>query len=187
MSSHAKSTELKVGPSERGRARWPRVLTLAFASYGFLGGMVTFFGWLLENYRLTDWQGRRISMKANTAILAMVMGVCLGLVVVLKRPGPANSEGVGGLRGRWWGALTLIQHLTDIDLGIDTLIFHEPVGARATAAPNRMGMPAAASFMCLGVWDIADGRSNGQSVGDRIGGSCCWDCVDLVRGLYLWC
>jgi PAS domain S-box-containing protein len=47
--------------------------------------------------------------------------------------------------------LTLLEHLTSISFGIDTLLFDELPGAAGTAAPGRMGPPAAASFLCLGL------------------------------------
>lgn len=44
------------------------------------------------------------------------------------------------------GGLTLVQHLTGLDLGIDQWLVTEPPGARATSSPGRMGPPA-----CLGL------------------------------------
>jgi PAS domain S-box-containing protein len=48
------------------------------------------------------------------------------------------------------GALTLVQHIFAVNLGIDTLLFDRPWGQRASAAPMRMGPPASASFTVLG-------------------------------------
>jgi hypothetical protein len=48
------------------------------------------------------------------------------------------------------GALTLVEHLAGINLGIDTLLFDEAPGAVATTAPGRMGPPASISFLLLG-------------------------------------
>jgi signal transduction histidine kinase/CheY-like chemotaxis protein len=49
------------------------------------------------------------------------------------------------------GGMTLMEHLLDVDLYIDTLLFDEPMGAFGTAAPGRMGPPAAVSLLTLGV------------------------------------
>lgn len=46
--------------------------------------------------------------------------------------------------------MTLIEHLFEIDLHIDTLLFSEPTGTFGTAAPGRMGPPAALSLLSLG-------------------------------------
>ncbi|MEO6078753.1 MAG: HAMP domain-containing sensor histidine kinase [Steroidobacteraceae bacterium] len=47
--------------------------------------------------------------------------------------------------------MTLLEHVLSLDLAIDTLLFQEPVGMRATAAPNRMGPPASVCFFLLGI------------------------------------
>ncbi len=49
------------------------------------------------------------------------------------------------------GTLTTIEHLANVDLRIDTLLFSREWGQRASAAPMRMGLPAATSFIMIGV------------------------------------
>src|SRR5205814_901085 len=46
---------------------------------------------------------------------------------------------------------TLVEHLTGINLGIDTLLFKRPWGQSAAAAPMRMGPPASLSFLMIGI------------------------------------
>ena len=47
--------------------------------------------------------------------------------------------------------LTLTEHLTGIDFGIDTLVYDDVPGSLATAAPGRMGIPASTSLMAVGL------------------------------------
>ena len=85
----------------------------------------------------------------------------------------ANLLLIGRERGRWsWsasvlaivpaslGGLTLVEHLTGIDLGIDQLLATEPAGALATVSPNRMGPPASIANVLLGVALVADRGSS---------------------------
>jgi signal transduction histidine kinase len=46
--------------------------------------------------------------------------------------------------------ITLLEHLTGWDPGLDTLLFDEAPGELATARPGRMGPPASTSFTILG-------------------------------------
>ena len=90
-------------------------------------------------------------MFANTAVCVVMAGLALLLVI--------------GCRGESWrylavrmlagaaaliGLLTIFEHVTGIDLGIDTLLANRPWGQRAAAAPMRMGPPASISFLMLG-------------------------------------
>jgi signal transduction histidine kinase/ActR/RegA family two-component response regulator len=49
------------------------------------------------------------------------------------------------------GAATLAEHLTGVDLGIDTLLAPEIAQAPATTSPGRMGPPAATNLFALGI------------------------------------
>ena len=49
------------------------------------------------------------------------------------------------------GALTISEHVSGWDLGIDQLLASEPPGAQATMSPNRMGPPASAANSLLGI------------------------------------
>jgi PAS domain S-box-containing protein len=116
--------------------------------YPLIGGMLTFIGWAAGYYRLTDWDGSGISMKANAALAAMAAGV--SLLLVPSRWGSRWVQLLGAFVGAI-GALTLFEHASGLSLGIDTLLFHEPVNARATAAPGRMGPPASTCFTLIGI------------------------------------
>jgi signal transduction histidine kinase/CheY-like chemotaxis protein len=120
-------------------------------AYALIGGAVTLVGWFLGARGLVAWAGQGINMKANTAVCAMVGGLAI-LALALDAPRwlvRALAAVVGLI-----GALTVFEHLSGINLGIDTVLFDEPAGARATTAPGRMGPPASLSFSVLatGLW-----------------------------------
>jgi PAS domain S-box-containing protein len=125
-----------------------RYLSIAAGAYALLGGLASLLGWLGGVYRLTDWTGGGITIKANAA-LAM-MAAASALLLAVARPAWRSSVRALGLFVALLGGLTLLEHATGWNLGIDTLLSDEPSGAAATAAPGRMGPPAAVSFIIIG-------------------------------------
>ena len=126
----------------------PRSVALFAGAYALLGGIVSFSGWAFGVERFADWNGSGIAMKANTALAAAVAGAAL-LIAVTRSDSRPLVRGLGWLVAAL-GGLTLLEHVTGWNLGIDTLLFDEAPDARATAAPGRMGPPAATSFLLLG-------------------------------------
>jgi diguanylate cyclase (GGDEF)-like protein/PAS domain S-box-containing protein len=114
------------------------------------GGAVL-VGWGLDIPMLKSVLPGFVTMKANTAAGFILAGVALALL---------------GCRGRRraarWGALlcaeataalglaTMVQYLAGVNLGIDQLLFREPVGTLATLAPGRMAPVTALNFLLLG-------------------------------------
>lgn len=130
--------------------RTPQYISAIAASYALLGGFLSLMGWFADIRQLTDWWNTGISIKANTAIVIMVMGAALLALLYPSNTTRWISRGLG-LFAVLVGALTLTEHIIGVDFGIDTLIFDEPAGQVATAAPGRMGPPAAFSFVLLGI------------------------------------
>jgi signal transduction histidine kinase/CheY-like chemotaxis protein len=126
-----------------------RYVSVGAATYATLGGLLSFAGWAAAIPRLTDWWGTGITIKANAAIGITAVGVAL-LIAAASRKALWLVRILGFFAGAL-GALTLSEHLTGYDLGIDTLLFDEPSGVAGTAAPGRMGPPGAASLAALGV------------------------------------
>ncbi|MET0378294.1 MAG: histidine kinase dimerization/phospho-acceptor domain-containing protein, partial [Spongiibacteraceae bacterium] len=128
----------------------PQYIGAMAAAYAFIGGLISLTGWLTGIPRLTDWWNTGVSIKANTAIAITAAAVgLLTLVFPFK-----NSRRVGqglGLFTLLIGGVTLLEHITNFSVGIDTLLFDEPAGALATSAPGRMGPPAALCFLALGI------------------------------------
>lgn len=133
----------------------PRSILAARASsalagaYALLGGLITLCGWLFEVERLKDWIGSGVTMKANTAIAMSAAGAAV--LIGAFAPARVVARRILALGVALLGGITLVEHVFGLNLGIDTLFFDETPGARATAAPGRMGPPAAASFLGLGV------------------------------------
>jgi len=127
----------------------PRYVTLVAGAYALLGGLISFAGWVFGIARLADWPGSGIVMKANTALAVSAAGAALLIVASY----PAARGLIRGLAifVAAVGGLTLFEHITGWSLGIDTLLFDEAAGAPATAAPGRMGPPAATSSLLIGV------------------------------------
>jgi PAS domain S-box-containing protein len=92
-----------------------------------------------------------ITMKTNLALAHVLAGAAL--VLLGARAATSRRRAVAAAAAAVvlaLGALTLAEHLLRIDLGIDQLLASEPPGAPGTAAPNRMGPPAAATLVLLG-------------------------------------
>jgi signal transduction histidine kinase len=131
--------------------RIARAISSACAIYAIVGAGITLAGWLLELPRLTDWRNDDIAMFPNPAICAMLLGVGLLLVKGLhfadwKYNVARAFAGIVALVA----VLTMFEHATGTNLGIDTLIADKPWGQGASVSPMRMGLPASTSLLVLG-------------------------------------
>jgi PAS domain S-box-containing protein len=133
--------------------------------YAIAGGLITLIGWAAGIDRLMDWINSGITMKANPAICAVGAGVALIVSLESARSRAARNIVVAlGLCTALIGGLTLAEHITGWNFGLDTLLFYEPPGMKATFSPGRMGVPAATSFLLIGSALIllqGDGRRHG--------------------------
>jgi hypothetical protein len=127
-------------------------VSVAAGMYAILGGTIALAGWALDIPRLTDWRNDNISMFANTAACGVLGGMAL-LLLVGQRNVTWRFAAAQLLAGAaaLVGLLTLFEHITGINLGIDTLLANRPWGQRVAAAPMRMGPPASMSFWLLGM------------------------------------
>lgn len=126
--------------------RWLPVVAAVFA---ILGGAVSMAGWIGGIYRLLSWDNKDITIKFNATVCLTSAGIALLISSLLPKQKLAIRffSGVTTIIA----GLTLFQHLSGLDLGIDTLIFNEPPNAVATSAPGRMGVPASLSLTGLGL------------------------------------
>lgn len=131
------------------RRFWPRDVALVAATYALVGGALTLLGWITGTYRLTDWFSTGISMKANPAVATIATAAAL-IFCLRAAPRCRLAARALGVLVALIGSLTLLQHLTGLNLGIDTWLSDEPPGMRATSAPGRMGPPASLSFTLIG-------------------------------------
>jgi signal transduction histidine kinase len=115
-------------------------------------GAVVLAGWTLHIGAPGAFQPAGIVMKTNTAIAMFCAGVSLALLAPTTRRRWRAWLGAGlAVIPIGIGSLTLVQHVTGLDFGIDQALFYEAPGSPATASPNRMGPPAAVTFPLLGI------------------------------------
>ena len=127
----------------------PRCVALVAGAYALVGGMVCIAGWVFGISRLADWNDSGIVMKANAGLA--VASAATALLLVAGNPNARGPARALGFFTAAVGGLTLLQHISGWSFGIDTLLFDEAAGALATAAPGRMGPPAATSCLLIGV------------------------------------
>jgi PAS domain S-box-containing protein len=120
------------------------------ASFVIFSGCSAILGWALDLPRLTDWTNQGISMFTNAAICALLSGCALALLIKPVREDHRIAARVlAGLVIAIAG-LTLFEHVTGVDLGIDTLLFQRDWGQTASASPMRMGVPASTAYLISG-------------------------------------
>ena len=138
-------------------ATWPKRVVEVASACAIGGGLGTLVGWLVNVERLTDWRNDGISMFPNAAVCAVASGLALLLHGVASRRARTLTSAAGLLVGLV-GGLTLVEHLTGVDLGIDRLLFDRAWGQGAAVAPMRIGPPASLSFLAIGVALVLLGR-----------------------------
>jgi signal transduction histidine kinase/ActR/RegA family two-component response regulator len=123
-------------------------LAAALASFAVAGGALSFLGWAFDAPRLTDWFARGISIQPNAALIS----VCIGGAVLLQIFRRNRAAAVIAAVASAISALTVFENVAGVDLNIDRVfLFDREWGARGTTAIGRMGIPAATSFLLLGV------------------------------------
>lgn len=129
--------------------RWPRVAATIAGGYALLGGLVTLTGWLTANLRLISWDYSGITMKVNSALCAVFAGAAIMMIAL--RVGSRSIVTALGALVAMIGTLTMFEHLTGINLGIDNLIVTDTFGGLPNAASGRMGPPGSTSFILIGL------------------------------------
>jgi PAS domain S-box-containing protein len=131
--------------------RPPRLIATAAAAYALLIGVLTLLGYALDVRRLTDWNNDDISMFPNAAAGAALSGLALLVLTISngRKHWRIVLRVIAGTVGLL-GGLTLLEHLSGVNLGIDTLFFQRSWGQVAASAPMRMGPPASTSYVLIG-------------------------------------
>ncbi|TWT30183.1 Autoinducer 2 sensor kinase/phosphatase LuxQ [Posidoniimonas corsicana] len=136
-----------------------QAVVCAAGGYALAGGAVTVVGWVFDVPKLTNWWGDGngdgvndgISMLMNTAVASMACGLALILLTQYRQ----RWARIIGQGAAWLsiliGGLTLLEHVTGANLGIDTLLANRDWGQDATTSKMRMGPPACISFTIFGV------------------------------------
>ncbi len=130
--------------------KFSRAFMIFTGVYAVLVGGLGIIGWFANIPRLTDWTNDSISMFVNTCILAVCGGAAL--LALASTIGLAKRIAtVLGIFLMLAGSALVFQHLTGIDLGIDTFFINEPWANRAATAPGRPGPPASVAFTLVGL------------------------------------
>lgn len=148
-----------------------RLSRALLGGYAIAGGLITLVGWIAGIERLLDWINSGITMKANPAICAVGAGTALILSLHIARSSVARIIVIVlNMFTALIGGLTLTQHLAGWHFGIDTLLFYEPPGMKATFSPGRMGVPASMSFLLIGsALMLLPGEARRRSVAAALG------------------
>lgn len=128
----------------------------AFGTCSSLGaaaiGAIALTGWVLGIDQLKSVIGGVVTMKANTALAFVVLGVSLFAAGRTRLPRLGSlSVGIGALFTLLLSAAVTSQYVHGRDLGLDLFLFYEPSGAVGTVYPGRMAANTGLCFMMVSV------------------------------------
>ncbi len=136
-----------VPPDVRQSARrWCRFS--GFLSIG-VGGLAL-SGWQFDLASLRSVLPGFVAMKANTALGLVFAGTALVLLRPAQSAGLRNLSRSLALVTMALGLATLAEYVWGLDLGLDQLLYQEPIGAIGTLAPGRMAPASALNFVFIG-------------------------------------
>ena len=131
-------------------------------------GTIAMAGWVLDIDFLKSVVPGLITMKANTALVLMLLGTSLY----------ATSAGHGRYKtpvrvatflGFTLSATVFSQYLHGHDLGVDLLLFYEPQGTVGTMHPGRMAMNTSLCFVLVSAGLLVLDTRYGAAVAPAIG------------------
>lgn len=122
---------------------------------------VVLVGWMLDIAVLKSISPAWVTMKANTAFAFLTAGLSLWLLQTKQAtPGTKRIAQVCALIVALVGLFTFSEYLFGWDLGIDQLMFTEPLGSVGTFSPGRMAPTTALCFLMLGVALLLNSRGS---------------------------
>ncbi len=128
-----------------------RVATAVAGTLAAALGAVVLVGWALEIETLKSVAPNWVTMKSNTAVCFILLGVALFLQRSRPSAGRSRAAMICSVGATLIGAATLIQYVFEWDLGIDMLLFSDPPGLTLTSHPGRMAPATALSFAIAGL------------------------------------
>lgn len=111
-------------------------------------GCIVILGWIFNIPLLKSILPFWVTMKVNTAICFILSGYALQQLSQSTRQSARYAQ-IAAAIVLSIGLLTLVQYGFGLNLGIDQLLFQEPVTAVATSAPGRMAINTALNFLLL--------------------------------------
>ena len=127
-------------------ARRFRTWSLAAAIFAMSVGSLVLVGWLLGIERRMAVPASIVSMKANTAVAVGLLGAS----VLLDRAGRQRLARVAAAAALAIGAAALVEHIWDLDLGIDELLARDRAPLPG-GAPGRPAIVTSIAIVCGGV------------------------------------
>ncbi len=117
---------------------------------GFIG-TASLAGWVFGIPLLTRLHPSLVTMKANMAVSLILAATALWLLQdeAVSRPRRRMAQSCAAFMALI-GLLTLIEHLWNVDLGIDMLIAHETQEQAGRSIPGRLGPASAVMLMLSG-------------------------------------
>ena len=103
-----------------------RAFSIGFALLAFCIGGAALFGWILDNDFLKRVHPSLVTMKANTAVCLMLLGVAV--VRTQNRSAATSSRRIAQVFAvivGLIGLITLSEHIFGWNTGLDQLLFHE--------------------------------------------------------------
>lgn len=117
-----------------------------------LVGCIVLVGWWLDIATLKSIFPGLAAMKANTALAFLLAGISLWLLrTEQSRRWTRRIAQVCAFTVTMVGLLTLSEYLFGRDMGIDQLLFLEPLRAGSASQPGRMAPATALSLVLLGL------------------------------------
>jgi two-component system, NtrC family, sensor kinase len=133
-------------PSSPIPRRTPRVCG---AVVGVIGG-AALIGWSTRNPRLLGLRADYIPMAPNTAVVLIFLGLGLWLVASGRALG-RRLAGLGGVLVALGGALTFLEFVSGVDLGVDRWLIRVSELRPRPFPTGRMSMPTAIATVSAGL------------------------------------
>lgn len=129
-------------------------MVLALGGYTFLGGMVSFLGYVLDIHRFTDWANDGISIQPNAALCVVLSGSALMCLARNRR----RVSGVLGALVLLTGGSTLLEWIVGGSFGHDAwFLFGRQWGRTGVVHPGQMGPPGSLSWTLIGAMPLRSG------------------------------
>ncbi|MDI1312108.1 hypothetical protein [Prosthecobacter sp.] len=130
-----------------GLARWTNLFSLLVIGIG----SAVLAGWIFDVSFLKRILPGSIAMKFNTALVFVLAGLSLRGAAVCRSPCCRRMGQLCAGLVILIGGLTLVEHISGVDLGIDNRLLQEQARATSKYTPGRMSSQTAVSFVFFGV------------------------------------
>ncbi|HCE53792.1 MAG: PAS domain S-box protein [Lutibacter sp.] len=116
-----------------------------------LTGVLVLIGWQFDNYTLKTFGFGGVTMKVNTAISLLFIGLAVIFLQQKDQKIKLYLARIFSLATLLLGALVFSQYLFNSNLGIDELLFQDAPNATKTIHPGRMAPNTSLNFILAGL------------------------------------